>query len=475
MKAQNSHQAASLRPEKPAIAKPATASAAAVKGDDPFTRTLTVFDMVVYGLISMVPIAPMAIYGGVFQASNGMPTLAYIIGFAAVLFSVFSFGIMIRLFPSSGSIFTYASHIMGKAMGFLTGWLMLLQYLVTPTLMYIIAGTALHGFIPQVPVWGFCLMFLAFVAAVSLRGMKTTMVVNRIALVAELVVLGIFVVLGVCYVVTHPATSGFTATALVDPAHFDLGGTMSAVSLAVLSYVGFGCIATLTQEAVDEKQGPPKAMLIMALILVVLFAGQCYLATCIDPTGASFANDPDNGFYVVAQMVAGPWLAILCAIAVALSQGVFTALVSQTSTALIIYTMAKGGSLPKRLGTLKEGTNLPLAATVFVLALSLVLVLIMAPLGVSEVAKVSNFGALATYAILNVCVIWYCWFTRKERKGPKAVLMHLVFPLAGALICLGILVSLSTVALVVGAAWIVVGIGYYCVVRFGLHRDITMA
>lgn len=64
MKAQNSHQAASLRPEKPAIAKPATASAAAVKGDDPFTRTLTVFDMVVYGLISMVPIAPMAIYGG---------------------------------------------------------------------------------------------------------------------------------------------------------------------------------------------------------------------------------------------------------------------------------------------------------------------------------------------------------------------------------------------------------------------------
>ncbi len=176
MKAQNSHQAASLRPEKPAIAKPATASAAAVKGGDPFTRTLTVFDMVVYGLISMVPIAPMAIYGGVFQASNGMPTLAYIIGFAAVLFSVFSFGIMIRLFPSSGSIFTYASHIMGKAMGFLTGWLMLLQYLVTPTLMYIIAGTALHGFIPQVPVWGFCLMFLAFVAAVSLRGMKTTMV-----------------------------------------------------------------------------------------------------------------------------------------------------------------------------------------------------------------------------------------------------------------------------------------------------------
>lgn len=444
-------------------------------GHDPFKRTLTVFDMVVYGLISMVPIAPMAIYGGVFEASNGMPALAYLIGFVAVLFSVFSFSIMIRRFPSSGSIFTYATHVMGKMMGFLTGWLMLLQYLVTPTLMYIIAGTALHGFVPEVPVWAWCLLFLAFVAVVSLRGMKTTMVVNRIALGAELVILGIFVGLGIHYVLAHPATSGFTATALVDPARFDLGGTMSAVSLAVLSYVGFGCIATLTQEADNEKQGPPRAMLIMALILVVLFAGQCYLATCIDPTGASFAHDPNNGFYLVAQIVGGPWLAIACAVTVALSQGIFTALVSQTSTALILYSMAKGGSLPKRLGTLKKGTNLPLAATVFVLGLSLVLVFVMGPLGVNTVAKVSNFGALATYAILNLCVVRYCWFQAKERKGAKALFMHLVFPLAGALVCLGILASLSTVALVVGAVWIVVGVVYYCVVKYGLHRDVKMA
>ena len=136
------------------------AAPAAQAGGNPFKQTLTVFDMVVYGLIMMVPIAPMGIYGGVFQASGGMPALAYIVGFVAVLFSVLSFAIMIRHFPSSGSIFTYVSNIMGKGIGFIAGWLMLLQYLVSPALMYLIAGTALNGFVPAVPVWAWCLVFL---------------------------------------------------------------------------------------------------------------------------------------------------------------------------------------------------------------------------------------------------------------------------------------------------------------------------
>lgn len=447
-------------------------AAAAQKGGNPFKQTLTVFDMVVYGLIMMVPIAPMGIYGGVFQASGGMPALAYIIGFIAVLFSVLSFAIMIRRFPSSGSIFTYVSNIMGKGIGFIAGWLMLLQYLVSPTLMYIIAGTALNGFIPQVPIWAWCLIFLALVAAISLRGMQTTMVVNRIALVGELVVLGLFVGIGVYYIAVHPSTSGFTAQALLDPSTFDFSGMMSAVSLSVLSYVGFGVIATLTQQAKDERFGPPRAMMIMALILVVLFAGQCFIATCIDPTCAVFAGDPDNGFYLVAQMIAGPWLSIACAVAVALSQGIFTALVTQTSVATILFTMAKGGSLPKRLAEMDQKTGVPRNAMLFVIALSAALIFLMLPLGIDPVAKVANFGALATYTLLNLCVIAYCWFQQKQRRQ---FLRHLVFPAIGAIVCFGILLSLDVVGHVVGIAWIIVGIVYFCIVRYGLHRDITLA
>ena len=50
-------------------------------------RSLTFTDLLVYGLIFMVPIAPFGIFGSVFQASGGMVALAYIVGAVAMAFS----------------------------------------------------------------------------------------------------------------------------------------------------------------------------------------------------------------------------------------------------------------------------------------------------------------------------------------------------------------------------------------------------
>ena len=446
------------------------------KSGDAFKATLTVKDMVVWGLITMVPISPMAVYGGVFADSGGMPTLAFLIGFVAVLFSVFSFGIMIQHFPSSGSIFTYVSHVFGKMPGFIAGWLMLLQYLVSPAMVYLIAAIAIHSMLPDVPILVLCFGFLAIVAIVSLIGMKTAMVVNKVALVAQLVILALFVICGVVFVVQHPESASFSPTNLFDPARFELGGTMSAVSLAVMSYVGFGAIATLTQEARDPKHGPSRAMMVMAVLLCVLYVLQCFIATSIDPSGAAFAGNTDNAFYVVARIAAGPWLMVLCAVGVALAQGVFTAIAQQNSIAFVMFTMAKGGCLPKFMAKMDKRTNSPLNAVLFIIALSIVLTLVFQFSGIdmNTVVKISNFGALSTYTLLNLAVIVFCWFQLKERKGAKALLMHLVFPALGALVCFAIMLSVGEVALVVGVAFIVLGILYYLVLTKVLHREINL-
>ena len=439
------------------------------KQGDTFKATLTVKDMVVWGLITMVPISPMAVYGGVFADSGGMPTLAFIIGFVAVLFSVFSFGIMIQHFPSSGSIFTYVSHVFGKMPGFIAGWLMLLQYLVSPAMVYLIAAIAIHSMLPDIPILVLCFGFLAIVAIVSLIGMKTAMVVNKVALVAQLVILALFVVFGIMFVVQHPESASFSPENLFNP-------TMSAVSLAVMSYVGFGAIATLTQEAKDPKHGPSRAMMVMAVLLCVLYVLQCFIATCIDPSGAAFAGNTDNAFYVVAKMAAGPWLMIVCAVGVALAQGVFTAIAQQNSIAFVMFTMAKGGCLPKFMAKMDKRTNSPLNAVLFIIALSIVLTLVFQFSGIdmNTVVKISNFGALSTYTLLNLAVIVFCWFQLKERKGAKALLMHLVFPALGALVCFAIMLSVGEVALVVGVAFIVLGILYYLVLTKVLHREINL-
>ncbi|MEY8461083.1 APC family permease [Eggerthellaceae bacterium 24-137] len=446
------------------------------KAGDDFKATLTVKDMVVWGLITMVPISPMAVYGGVFADSGGMPTLAFLIGFVAVLFSVFSFGIMIQHFPSSGSIFTYVSHVFGKMPGFIAGWLMLLQYLVSPAMVYLIAAIAIHSMLPDVPILALCFGFLVIVAVVSLIGMKTAMVVNKVALVAQLVILALFVVCGVMFVVQHPESANFSLTNVFNPSKFEFGGTMSAVSLAVMSYVGFGAIATLTQEAKDPKHGPSRAMMVMAVLLCVLYVLQCFIATCIDPSGAAFAGDTDNAFYLVAKMAAGPWLMVVCAVGVALAQGVFTAIAQQNSIAFVMFTMANGGCLPKFMGKMDKRTNSPLNAVIFIICLSVVLTLIFQFSGIdmNTVVKISNFGALSTYTMLNLAVIVFCWVQLKERTGAKAVFMHLIFPALGAAVCFAIMLSVGDVALAVGAIFILIGVAYYLVLTKVMHREINL-
>lgn len=436
-----------------------------------FKRNLTVFDMVIYGLIFMVPIATFSLFGGVSNASGGMPALAYLVAFVAMIFTVLSFGMMINTFPSSGSIYTYTTKSIGKGIGFIAGWLMLLQYLCSPDMVFTMAAEALNSYVPQIPVWGWCVIFLAVVFFIASRGMKTTMLVNRIALVFEFIVLGMFVVFGVIYIVTHPATSGFSLTALFNPVTFNAQGMLGAASLAVFSFVGFGCVATLTDEAKDEHHGPSRAMLIMVVILVIIFALTCYIATCIDPSGAICRGNEDNGFYLIAELVGGTWFGVVCAVAVALAQGLFTGLVGVVSVSRILYVMGKSGSLPFALSKINEKRQVPIVATTFVALLSLVLLPFFLTIGMEGLAKVVNFGALSTYILLNLCVIVWFWIRKKDHSNP---LRMLIFPILGALIPLAVFLSLDTTAKIIGCAWIIVGIIYYLIMTKGLHRTITL-
>src|SRR4051812_4830634 len=92
-------------------------------------RSLTLRDLLVYGLVFMVPIAPFAIFGVVFNASMGMVPLTYVIGFVAMIFTALSYREMSRAFPISGSVYAYAGRGLHPAAGFLAGWAILLDYL----------------------------------------------------------------------------------------------------------------------------------------------------------------------------------------------------------------------------------------------------------------------------------------------------------------------------------------------------------
>ena len=122
-------------------------------------RALTYRDLLVYGLIFMVPIAPFGIFGGVFQGSGGMIALAYAIGMVGMMITASSYAQMSKAFPMAGSVYTYAGRGIHPNVGFLAGWVILLDYVLVPTLLYIVAAIAMNSFVAAIPVWAWLLFF----------------------------------------------------------------------------------------------------------------------------------------------------------------------------------------------------------------------------------------------------------------------------------------------------------------------------
>src|ERR1700749_4648069 len=160
-------------------------------------RVLTTKDLIIYGMIFMVPIAPFGVFGFVWAEAKGMVPLAYLVGLVGMFFTALSYAAMSRAFPLAGSVYTYAQHGLHEIAGFFSGWLILLDYMLVPSLLYLLSAIALRPLLPGVPAWVWLVGFVTFNAAVNLIGIEFTARVNRYILVMQLVTLALFLGLGV--------------------------------------------------------------------------------------------------------------------------------------------------------------------------------------------------------------------------------------------------------------------------------------
>ena len=133
--------------------------------DTELKRTLSLGDLLVYGLVFIVPIAPFAIFGIVFNASKGMVALTYVIGLVAMVFTAMSYRSMSEAFPVAGSVYAYAGRGLHPSAGFLAGWAILLDYLLVPTLCYVVGAVAVRSVIPSIPQSAWIIGFVVFMAA----------------------------------------------------------------------------------------------------------------------------------------------------------------------------------------------------------------------------------------------------------------------------------------------------------------------
>ena len=430
-------------------------------------RALSTGDLVVYGLIFMVPIAPFSVFGFVWHDARGMVPLAYLVGLVGMYFTAVSYASMSRAFPMAGSVYSYVQRGLHDVAGFFSGWMILLDYILVPALLYIFSAIALRPLLPAVPDWIWLAGFVAFNAIVNLLGVQLTARVNRYMLIMELATLALFVVLGLAALHAGRGAGGLTLRPIYDPAVFSPATVIGATSIAVLSFLGFDGISTLAEESRGGLNSVGRATVLSLLLVGLLFIVQTWIATDL-AQGMKFSS-PETAFYEIAELAGGPWLRVITLIAVVLAAGVANAMAAQAAVARILYSMARDGKLPKALAKIHPKYQTPYVSTLAVAAVSLLVGLFFAR-HADKLTQIVNFGALSSFLLLHLSVINHFFI----RGGSRNWARHLLMPLGGLLVIGYVLYEMDVSAKLMGASWVAVGCGYFLILKLKLHKSSSL-
>ena len=416
-------------------------------------RSVSTVDLLVYGLVFMVPIAPWAIFGTVYNSAAGMVPLVYVIGLVAMVFTALAYAQMAKSFPLAGSVFSYVGRGIHPGLGFFAGWAILLDYLLVPTLLYVFAAESMVGLFPGTPRWLWAIVFVVVNTIINLAGIGSLKIANRVFLAIELVFVVIFVVIAVRAINGDSLPNvGWSTLPIWDSNTVTAPLIASALSIAVLSFLGFDGISTLAEESTGRKNPAGRAMIIALFVVAFLFVVQTWLASLLAGGRASFSDDEaGNAFFTLVQAASNTgWMNAFFAVNV-MAVGFANAMAAQAATSRLLYSMSRDGQLPKFLSKIST-RKVPISAILVVSALSVVLVLFFVG-QIGLISSLVNFGALFGFCLLHVSVVWY-YVVRQKSKN---YLLHLVVPTLGFLIIGYVLFNADALAKIGGLVWLVIG------------------
>ena len=430
-------------------------------------RSLHLWQMAIFGLVFMIPIAPFGIYGYLADASlNQVPTV-YAIGMFAMIFTAFSYGSMAEAFPISGSVYAYASRGINKHVGFMTGWAILLDYILMPTLIYVVCGVSMNAIFPSVPPLVWAIGVLVLITGFNTLGIEASSRLSIVALVFELVVYVIFVVFAIIALSKGTDGTHFTVDPIYNAETFKFAMVMNGVSIAVLSFLGFDAISTLAEETRGGGKAVGKATVGALLILGCLFVFLTWIAGCLWPDASKFTN-LDIAFSEIANRAGGRTLLNLCSFATAFSWA-FAALTAQVAVSRVLFSMARDGNFPKFFSKVHKRFKTPYIATWFIAGLSVIMCFVFQNY-INELTNLVNFGALTSFFILNATVIYYY----KVKIKAKGIFKYVVFPLIGCAIIGWVWWSLARDAKIIGVIWLAAGLIYYLILTKVVRRNVEM-
>jgi putrescine importer len=413
-------------------------------------RSLSYWDLVLYGIILIQPTAPMPSFGVIYNEAHGHVVTAILCAMVAMLFTSISYGRMARAYPQGGSAFMYVSRELHSFPGYLTGWCMAMDYILNPLICTIWSSKAAANFLPGVPYIAWAIFFAAMFTLLNLNGVETSARINTMMAAALGVVIVLVVIAITRYLLHLPhQPASFYTLPFYDRSTFASSALFRGTSIAVLTYIGFDGISTLTDEAKDPQHSIPRAIVATCLITGVLASIEVYLAQLVWPRGATFP-DIDTAYVHIAGRAGGPVVFAIVNGALLLAT-IGSGMASQLGAARLLLAMGQDGAIPRRFfGAVHPRNRIPRNNVLLIGAICLAGALI---LNYQLGAELLNFGALLAFMGVNISSAVLGW-----RQGRGSQWFAISLALLGFVVCFFIWMNLSRPALIAGTAWAAVGV-----------------
>jgi amino acid transporter len=426
--------------------------------------------------------------GLVFSASyaGGATPLAVLLATVAILFVAVCLGQLGKHLPSAGGLSTYAVNGLGRSAGYITGWLLVLGYILIPPLVvlvfsYVAQANLTASFGAPTWIWAPIAVVVAIVGwALTYRGIKISTEVGVVLGALELLIFLAFA----AYLIVD---AGSRNTLQVFSPHLGntdgMGSVFVAMIYAVLAFIGFDGAAAIAEETRQPKRNIPRA-LIGSAVAMGAFWLICYYAAVvwwgptkiISPTSGFIAfngGDPWSG--MARQLWGGAWILILIAV---LSSAFASSTGSILAGSRIGYTLGRSSLLPTPVSRIHPRFRTP---TVAITLQTLISVGLMLGLGFGIGGPLNAFGFIGTVLTILFVVIYglaavasFAYYLRR-RRGEFNIALHFLCPLLALLFLIPVLIAsfginfagLGIAPLagdsrwgpLVAAVWLVAGVG----------------
>jgi APA family basic amino acid/polyamine antiporter len=415
-------------------------------------------------------------------ASYAGPGVVISFGFAGLgcLFAALCYAEFASMIPVAGSAYTYTSATFGRLCGWLIGWNLVLEYLVSAALVasgwsgYFMdllgrfgipiaptlaapplavagfGGFALTGAIFNLPAALLVLFTTAFLTMgvqVS-ASINSAMVAIKVLIVLVVIGVGLFHIIPANHTPFIPANSGHFG-------RFGWSGIFRATGVIFLAYLGFDAVSVLAQEARNPQRDVPIGLLSAVLVCTALYMLMSYVITGLAPYASLNVADPVS----MAVEHAAPtirWLAPIISVAavVGLASVVLVLLLAQSR---IFYAMASDGMIPPLYGRIHPRFHTPYRGTI---VNGVVAALMAGLLPLDMFGELISIGTLAAFAFVCMGVMILRHKAPQAHRPFRVPLVWLIAPL-GAAICGAMMISLPPDAWIRLLVWTLVGLAIY--------------